>query len=788
MLTIQFLCPLPNGLHARPAWELKEQCSQWQSEITFFNHRQNAKADAKSSLALIGTGTLFNDSCSLNISGSDEEQARRVLEEYILVRFIDSDSVQPTQAELTAHPLPRSLSRLNPDLLYGNVLASGVGVGTLTLLQSDSLDSYRAIPASAQDSTRLEHSLATLAEQLNQQLRERDGESKTILSAHLSLIQDDEFAGNIRRLMTEQHQGLGAAIISNLVLEKPTILVAEDLTPSQFLSLDLKNLAGMILEKTGRTSHTLILARASAIPVLSGLPLDAIARYAGQPAVLDAQCGVLAINPNDAVSGYYQVAQTLADKRQKQQAQAAAQLAYSRDNKRIDIAANIGTALEAPGAFANGAEGVGLFRTEMLYMDRDSAPDEQEQFEAYQQVLLAAGDKPIIFRTMDIGGDKSIPYLNIPQEENPFLGYRAVRIYPEFAGLFRTQLRAILRAASFGNAQLMIPMVHSLDQILWVKGEIQKAIVELKRDGLRHAETITLGIMVEVPSVCYIIDHFCDEVDFFSIGSNDMTQYLYAVDRNNPRVSPLYNPITPSFLRMLQQIVTTAHQRGKWVGICGELGGESRYLPLLLGLGLDELSMSSPRIPAVKSQLRQLDSEACRELARQACECRSAQEIEALLTAFTPEEDVRPLLALENIFVDQDFSNKEQAIQFLCGNLGVNGRTEHPFELEEDVWQREEIVTTGVGFGVAIPHTKSQWIRHSSISIARLVKPVDWQSEMGEVELVIMLTLGANEGMNHVKVFSQLARKLVNKNFRQSLFAAQDAQSILTLLETELTF
>ncbi|HFK8745262.1 TPA: multiphosphoryl transfer protein [Escherichia coli] len=789
MLTIQFLCPLPNGLHARPAWELKEQCSQWQSEITFINHRQNAKADAKSSLALIGTGTLFNDSCSLNISGSDEEQARRVLEEYIQVRFIDSDSVQPTQAELTAHPLQRSLSRLNPDLLYGNVLASGVGVGTLTLLQSDSLDSYRAIPASAQDSTRLEHSLATLAEQLNQQLRERDGESKTILSAHLSLIQDDEFAGNIRRLMTEQHQGLGAAIISNmeqvcaklsasasdylrervsdirdiseqllhitwpelkprnkLVLEKPTILVAEDLTPSQFLSLDLKNLAGMILEKTGRTSHTLILARASAIPVLSGLPLDAIARYAGQPAVLDAQCGVLAINPNDAVSGYYQVAQTLADKRQKQQAQAAAQLAYSRDNKRIDIAANIGTALEAP------------------------------------------GDKPIIFRTMDIGGDKSIPYLNIPQEENPFLGYRAVRIYPEFAGLFRTQLRAILRAASFGNAQLMIPMVHSLDQILWVKGEIQKAIVELKRDGLRHAETITLGIMVEVPSVCYIIDHFCDEVDFFSIGSNDMTQYLYAVDRNNPRVSPLYNPITPSFLRMLQQIVTTAHQRGKWVGICGELGGESRYLPLLLGLGLDELSMSSPRIPAVKSQLRQLDSEACRELARQACECRSAQEIEALLTAFTPEEDVRPLLALENIFVDQDFSNKEQAIQFLCGNLGVNGRTEHPFELEEDVWQREEIVTTGVGFGVAIPHTKSQWIRHSSISIARLAKPIDWQSEMGEVELVIMLTLGANEGMNHVKVFSQLARKLVNKNFRQSLFAAQDAQSILTLLETELTF
>ncbi|EPG4895734.1 phosphoenolpyruvate--protein phosphotransferase [Citrobacter koseri] len=831
MLTIQFLCPLPNGLHARPAWELKEQCSQWQSEVTFINHRQNARADAKSSLALIGTGTLFNDSCSLNISGSDEEQARRSLETYLQHRFIDSDSVQPTSAELAAHPLPRSLVRLNPDLLYGAVLANGVGAGALTLWQNDNLEAYRAIPASAEDSTRLEHSLATLAEQLNQQLRERDGESKTILSAHLSLIQDDEFAGNIRRLMDEQHKGLGAAIIANmeqvcdklsssasdylrervsdirdiseqllhitwperrprntLILEQPTILVAEDLTPSQFLSLDLQHLSGMILEKTGRTSHTLILARASAIPVLSGLPLDALSRYAGQPAVLDAQCGVLAINPNAAVCGYYAIAQQLADKRQQQQAREASLPAFSRDNQRLDIAANIGTALEAPGAFANGAEGIGLFRTEMLFMDRDSAPDEQEQFEAYQQVLLAAGEKPVIFRTMDIGGDKNIRYLNIPQEENPFLGYRAVRIYPEFAGLFRTQLRAILRAATFGHAQLMIPMVHSLDQILWVKSELQKAIVELKRDGLRHAATIPLGIMVEVPSVCYIIDHFCDEVDFFSIGSNDMTQYLYAVDRNNPRVSPLYNPITPSFLRMLQQIVRTAHQHGKWVGICGELGGESRYLPLLLGLELDELSMSSPRIPGVKSQLRQMDSQACRALAAQACECRSAEEIETLLNQFAPQKDVRPLLALENIFVGESLSNKEQVIQFLCGNLGVNGRTEHPFELEEDVWQREEIVTTAVGFGVAIPHTKSQWIRHSSISIARLARPVDWQSEMGEVELVIMLTLGADEGINHVKVFSQLARKLVNKNFRQSLFAAQDAESLLALLEAELTF
>ncbi|RBP11695.1 phosphoenolpyruvate--protein phosphotransferase [Pseudocitrobacter faecalis] len=831
MLTIHFLCPLPNGLHARPAWELKEQCAKWHSEITLINHRLNNRADAKSSLALISTCTLFNDSCSLEIIGRDEEQARRALEHWIVNHFIDSDSIEPSAAELIAHPLPRSLVYLNPDVLYGTVLANGIGEGIMTVWQSDNLDAYRAIPASAEDGTRLEHSLATLAERLNLQLRERDGESKTILSAHLSLILDDEFAGNIRRLCHEQALGLGAAIVRNmeevceklassssdylrervsdirdiseqllhiawperqpqnrLQLVEPTILVAEDLTPSQFLSLELRHLKGMVLEKTGRTSHTLILARASAIPVLSGLPTGGLLRHVGHPAILDAQCGVLAIDPTSSVKGYYAVARKLEEKRQYRQSLDAALPAVSADGYAMDIAANIGSALEAPGAFANGAQGVGLFRTEMLYLDRDSAPDEQEQFEAYQQVLIAAGDKPVIFRTMDIGGDKQIRYLNIPQEENPFLGYRAVRIYPEFTALFHTQLRAILRAAAHGQARLMIPMVHSLDQILWVKNALRQVQAELKAEGLRHAQSLPLGIMVEVPSVCYIIDHFCEEVDFFSIGSNDMTQYLYAVDRNNPRVSPLYNPITPSFLRMLQQIVSVAHRHGKWVGMCGELGGELRYFPLLLGLGLDELSMSGPRIPAIKSALRKLNRAECSELASQACECRSSEEIEGLLDAFSPPDEVKPLLALENICFNEALTSKEQVIQYLCGNLAVNGRTEHALELEEDIWQREDIVTTAVGFGVAIPHTKSQWIRHSSISIARLPRPIDWRSEMGDVELVIMLTLGADEGINHVKVFSQLARKLVNKAFRERLFSADDAESLIALLTSEIAF
>lgn len=831
MLSIEFFCPLPNGLHARPAWALKEQCSAWRSDIRFINKRLNTHADGKSSLALISTGTLFNDSCVLEINGSDEDQARRALEQYIDTVFIDSDSIPSGDAPHIAHPLPRSLVRLNPQLQHTITLASGIGTGTLRAWQSDNLQRYRQNPATPEDCTRLEHSLATLAEQLNQRLRGLDGESKTIISAHLSLIQDDEFGGNIRRLINEERMSLAEAIIRNMeqicnklslsasdylrerasdirdiseqllsitwpelqpassfTLHSPTILVAEDLTPSQFLSLDTHYLKGMVLEKTGRTSHTLILARAASIPVLSGLTVASLEPFIGKEVILDGVCSVLVMEPDRAVNHYYSVAQRLADIRHQQQIKDAGLPALTRDNVPVDIAANIGSALEAPGAFASGAQGVGLFRTEMLYMDRDTAPDEQEQFEAYQQVLLTAEGKPVIFRTMDIGGDKQIPYLNIPQEENPFLGYRAVRIYPEFAHLFHTQLRAILRAGASGNALLMIPMVHSLDQILWVKQELQKVREELTSQGLRHTSNLPLGIMVEVPSVCFIIDHFCDEVDFFSIGSNDMTQYLYAVDRNNPRVSPLYNPITPSFLRMVRQIVTAAHRHGKWVGICGELGGEHRYLPLLLGLGIDEFSMSGPRIPAVKAQLRHLESDACRELAEKACECRSAEEIETLLADFTPEAPPRPLLALETIVFNEPLTSKEQVIQFLCGNLAIQGRTDNPMELEEDVWQREEIVTTAVGFGVAIPHTKSQWIRHSSISIARLENPIDWESDMGDVELVIMLTLGAQEGNNHVKVFSQLARKLVNKAFRESLFAADSPQRVLDLLNAEISF
>lgn len=832
MLKIDFLCPLPNGLHARPAYELKEQCNPFDSEITFINHRLHQQADAKSSLALIGTGTLFNDQCSLQIQGHDEEKAFRVLDSYIRHRFADSDS-EPEAPILVnnTQPLPPSLARFNPQLITGRGLAAGIGRGTLLIGGHSNLDMYRSQPATVQDKVLLEHSVVALAEQLNTRLASLEGQSKTIINAHLSLIQDKEFTRNILLHMEQLKCSLAVAAIENMDqvcgklalsaseylrervsdiqditgqllqvaypqvrvtsaihLRQPTIIAADDLTPSQFLSLDKTLLSGLILAKTGRTSHTLILARAYNVPVLTAIEIEALRPFDGQEIFIDGDRGIIVTEPNEGVRGYFQTALQLEEKQQKRLLNQAGRPAQTKDGHLLGIGANIGTAHEAPAAFSYGAQCIGLFRTEMLFMDRDEAPDEQEQFEAYQQVLMNAGERPVIFRTMDIGGDKRISYLNIPQEENPYLGYRAVRIYPEFANLLRIQLRAILRAGTYGYARLMIPMVHSLDEIIWIKQQIAAASESLKQEGLRHVERIELGIMVEVPSVCFIIDHFCDEVDFFSIGSNDMTQYLYAVDRNNQQVAHLYNPITPPFLRMLKQVIDTAHQRERWVGLCGELGGETRYLPLLLGLGLDEISMSGGRIPAVKELLGQLPLEVCQTLAQQACECRNTAEIEALLDQLVLPAEQKELLAIENIIIPAELTNKEQVIQYLCGNLYINGRTNHPQELEEDIWQREDIVTTGVGFGFAIPHTKSSQVKHSSISIARLPQPIDWQSEMGEVDFVIMLTLGAQEAVSHVKVFSQLARKLVKKDFRAALREATSADEVLALLQNELAF
>lgn len=386
---------------------------------------------------------------------------------------------------------------------------------------------------------------------------------------------------------------------------------------------------------------------------------------------------------------------------------------------------------------------------------------------------------------MDIGGDKPVDYLNIPAETNPFLGYRAVRIYEEYATLFTTQLRSILRASAHGSLKIMIPMISSMEEILWVKEKLAEAKQQLRSEHIPFDEKIQLGIMLEVPSVMFIIDQCCEEIDFFSIGSNDLTQYLLAVDRDNAKVTRHYNSLNPAFLRALDYAVQAVHRQGKWIGLCGELGAKGSVLPLLVGLGLDEISMSAPSIPAAKARMAQLDSRACRQLLNQAMACRTSLEVEHLLAQFRMTQQDTPLVTAECITLDSDWRSKEEVIKGMTDNLLLAGRCRYPRKLEADLWAREAVFSTGLGFSFAIPHSKSEHIEQSTISVARLQAPVRWGDD--DAQFIIMLTLNKHAaGDQHMRIFSRLARRIMHEEFRNALVSAASADAIASLLQHEL--
>lgn len=568
-------------------------------------------------------------------------------------------------------------------------------------------------------------------------------------------------------------------------LTQPSICLADDLTPGQFLELDKTLLKGLLLKSGGTTSHTVILARSFNIPTLVGVDSESLLQWRNQPVFIDGNAGAVVVNASEAVARYYQQEAYVQQALRQQQSVWLNQEARSADGLRIEVAANIAHALEAQTAFGNGAEAVGLFRTEMLYMDRASAPSENELYNIFCQSLESAGGRSIIVRTMDIGGDKPVEYLNIPAENNPFLGYRAVRIYEEYAALFTTQLRAILRASAHGRLKIMIPMISSMEEILWVKEKLAEAKQQLRSEQIPFDEKIPLGIMLEVPSVMFIIDQCCEEIDFFSIGSNDLTQYLLAVDRDNAKVTRHYNSLNPAFLRALDYAVQAVHRQGKWIGLCGELGAKGSVLPLLVGLGLDEISMGSPAIPATKARLAQLDSRACRQLLNQAMNCRTSLEVEHLLAQFRMNQQDTPLVTPVCISLDNDWRSKEEVLKGMTDNLLLAGRCRYPRKLEADLWAREAVFSTGLGFSFAIPHSKSEHIEQSTISVARLKTPVPWGEE--EAQFIIMLTLNKHAaGDQHMRIFSRLARRIMHADFRNALVNASSEEAIATLLQHEL--
>ncbi len=821
---IEFVCELPNGIHARPANHLENACKPFNAVIILRNLRSEREGSAKSVLSLVGTDTLLNDDCVLEIEGDDAEAAFVELSRYIKEEFPHCDEALEVAEDHTTQ-LPQSLTRFNPNLLHGKRLSQGIAKGAVVRFQKVELSVFR----DEKSELTFEHVKQTLALTLEGQIETASGHEKEIISAHLAILKDDALNAGINAEL-ENGQTLAQAIIitaesiidslsqsssdylkervldiediamqllivahphmqvaNDIVLDADAIVVAKDLTPSQFLGLDRQFLKGLVLSQAGATSHTVILARAFNIPAISGIDFDATELKNDEVVYLHADLAVVAPMQAESVNRYFERAILLNRLKSIQDAEFVHVEATTKDGKAIEIAANIACVVEAKPAFEKGAEGIGLFRTEMLFMDRKTAPDENEQFDAYKQVLEAAEGKSVIIRTMDIGGDKPIEYLRLPEEHNPFLGYRAVRIYPEFLTLFHTQLRAILRAAKFGHAKVMIPMIQSIEEIRWVKNQLDQVRAELTAANEIFGD-IQLGIMVEIPAVAFLMDQFCREVDFFSIGSNDMTQYLLAVDRDNDKISRLYNSLSPAFLRLLDQVVKGAKVHQKWVGLCGELGANQQVLPLLVGAGLNELSMAAPSISSTKAQLKQLDSKACEALFEKACQCATIEDVEALLTAFSREQEAKPLFAEECILLNCDAKSKEEVIQTLVGNLGVRQRTTQTSLLEADIWAREEVFTTALGNGFAIPHTKSENIQHSSISVTRLSNSVRWgEDEDSDVDFVIMLTLNKDQGDQHMRIFSGLARKLIHESFRETLKSMKTESEMVAFLMTELS-
>lgn len=431
---------------------------------------------------------------------------------------------------------------------------------------------------------------------------------------------------------------LGMTIIDLGAIQDEVILVATDLTPSETAQLNLDKVLGFITDLGGRTSHTSIMARSLELPAIVGTSDVTQKVQNGDYLILDAVNNKIYLNPTAETIDQLKAVQAQYINEKNELAKLKDLPAITLDGHQVEVCANIGTVRDVAGAERNGAEGVGLYRTEFLFMDRDALPTEEEQFQAYKAVAEAMGSQAVIVRTMDIGGDKDLPYMDLPKEENPFLGWRAIRICLDRKEILHTQLRAILRASSFGKLRIMFPMIISVEEVRMLKAELELLKAQLREEGKTFDETIEVGVMVETPAAATVAHHLAKEVDFFSIGTNDLTQYTLAVDRGNELISHLYNPMAPSVLTLIKQVIDASHAHGKWTGMCGELAGDERATLLLLGMGLDEFSMSSISIPRIKKIIRNANFEDVKALAEEALRQPTADELMGVVNKFIEEK------------------------------------------------------------------------------------------------------------------------------------------------------
>lgn len=541
-------------------------------------------------------------------------------------------------------------------IIQGIAASSGIAIAKAYRLENPVLNIEKKTIANAKmEIERFELAIAKAMaelEAIKEQAYHELGEDKAaIFSAHLLVLSDPEFIGpvkekiqnekvnaeyvlnetammfvNLFEQMDNEYMKERAAdirdvtkrVIAHLLgvhmsnpgmIAEEVVIIAEDLTPSDTAQLNRQFVKGFATDIGGRTSHSAIMARSMEIPAVLGTKGATEHIENGTLVIVDGLNGQLIVNPSQDMIRQYQQRKQELSAQQAEWARLRNEKTVTSDGYHVELAANIGTADDVKGVLGNGAEGIGLFRTEFLYMGRDKMPTEEEQFEAYRIVLEKMEGKPVVVRTLDIGGDKELSYLQLPKELNPFLGFRAIRLCLEEQELFRIQLRALLRASIYGNLKVMFPMIATLDEFRKAKAIFLEEKEKLISRGVPVSDSIEIGIMVEIPSAAILADRFAKEADFFSIGTNDLIQYTMASDRMNERVSYLYQPYNPAVLLLIKIVVEAAHREGKWVGMCGEMAGDELAIPILLGLGLDELSMSAASVLKARSQIKKLSKE-----------------------------------------------------------------------------------------------------------------------------------------------------------------------------------
>lgn len=564
--------------------------------------------------------------------------------------------------------------------LHGIAASDGIAIAKVyTLTEPDLSFTKVSVEDTDNEISRLEEALAVSTKEIElikeTALKNLGEEEAQVFEAHLMVLSDPELVGQVKDAITAQKVNaehalkevsdmfisifagmednpymqeratdirdvskrilanlLGVKIPSPATIKDEVVVVAGDLTPSDTAQLNRQYVKAFVTDIGGRTSHSAIMARSLEIPAIVGTKEITSLAKDGDLIIIDGLSGDVFLNPSeDVVAEYRAKAEAFAAQQAEWEKLKDADT-FTKDGHQVELAANIGTPKDLEGVINNGAEGVGLYRTEFLYMDSHDMPTEEDQFEAYKAVLEGMNGKPVVVRTMDIGGDKELPYLPLPHEMNPFLGYRAIRISLNEPEMFRTQLRALLRASVYGKLRIMFPMIATLNDFRGAKALLLEEKAKLVAEGVAVSDDIQVGIMIEIPAAAVLAHQFAKEVDFFSIGTNDLIQYTMAADRMNERVSYLYQPYNPSILTLIKHVIDSAHKEGKWAGMCGEMAGDQTAVPLLVGLGLDEFSMSASSVLKTRSLISKLTLEDMKALADKAInECATVQEVEALV-------------------------------------------------------------------------------------------------------------------------------------------------------------